>query len=301
MPKKIKSIKRFNQNFRNFNFSDLTSRADDEFLELEISMDENGNTLEEIKYMNDGSVEEKNSYTYDKNNKLISHVLFYELEDVTQRRVLSRDEKGNALSEEKFYGDDSGEKTLYEYDGKDNITKITYFDEEGELSSYVKVTYDEKGDVIEKVTFDAKNNQTGKNTYSKPADHQIEEIEFDGSEKMIAKTLIKFTEDGKELSTIQTNPTGKLISGQQNIYDEKGNIIKRIYKDFYSKSLNYSYNEKDQLTSQELFDDNGSLLRKNIFEYDEEGNVSAEQTYEMDTSRGGRDKHYGIRYEYTYY
>src|SRR5436190_14613604 len=150
MSKKIKSIKRFNQSFRNFNFSDLTSRADDEFLELEIAMDENGNTLEEIKYMTDGSVEEKNSYTYDKNNKLTSHILFYELEDVTQKRILSRDEKGNALSEEKFYGDDSGEKTLYEYDGKDNITKITYFDEEGELSSYIKIYYDEKDDVTEK-------------------------------------------------------------------------------------------------------------------------------------------------------
>jgi hypothetical protein len=43
------------------------------------------------------------------------------------------------------------------------------------------------------------------------------------------------------------------------------------------------------------------LLRKNMYEYDEEGNVSAEQTYEMDTSRGGRDRHFGSRYEYDYY
>ena len=51
----------------------------------------------------------------------------------------------------------------------------------------------------------------------------------------------------------------------------------------------------------ELFDGNGILLRKNLYEYDDEGNVIAEQTYEMDTTRGGRDKHFGTRYEYELY
>ena len=65
--------------------------------------------------------------------------------------------------------------------------------------------------------------------------------------------------------------------------------------------MKYEYNEKDLLITQELFDDNGMLLRKNMYDHDEEGNIIAEQTYEMDTTRGGRDKHFGTRYEYEFF
>jgi hypothetical protein len=113
--------------------------------------------------------------------------------------------------------------------------------------------------------------------------------------------VIVFNENGKETSTVQTNPQGKLITKVDVTYDENGNVTRRDYKDFYSKSVFYTYNDKNLVTSQELLDENGILLRKNLYEYDDEGNVIAEQTYEMDTSRGGRDKHYGTRYEYVFY
>ena len=90
MSKKIKSVKRFNQNYRNFNFSDMTSRADEEFLEFEFVMDENGNTIEEIKYTADSQLEEKNTYAYYPNGKLHSHILLYAVEDVSQKRILTR-------------------------------------------------------------------------------------------------------------------------------------------------------------------------------------------------------------------
>jgi YD repeat-containing protein len=116
----------------------------------------------------------------------------------------------------------------------------------------------------------------------------------------VSKTVILFNDKGKELSTVQTTPQGKLISGVKNKYDERGNLIEKVYKDFYSKTVTYTYDENDLLTTQELYDDSGLLLRKNMYEYDDDGNVITEQTYEMDTSRGGRDKHFGTRYEYEF-
>ena len=35
-------------------------------------------------------------------------------------------------------------------------------------------------------------------------------------------------------------------------------------------------------------------------QFDEDGNPIHEHTYEMDTSRGGRDKHFETRYEYEW-
>jgi len=103
MSKKIKSIKRFNQNYKNFSFSDLTNRADEEYLELQVKINENGNTNEEIKFLPDSTVEEKNSYEYDAKGKLIAHTLLYTIDDVTEKKILERTEKGLLMSETKYY------------------------------------------------------------------------------------------------------------------------------------------------------------------------------------------------------
>ena len=75
-------------------------------------------------------------------------------------------------------------------------------------------------------------------------------------------------------------------------------MIRRNYKDFFSKTVHYTYDEQNRLTVQEMFDASGLLLKKNLYTYDDDGNLAAEQTYEIDTARGGRDKHFGARYEY---
>lgn len=300
MTKKIKSIKRFNQNYKNFSFSDLTNRAEEEFIEFIIRMDDNGNAIEESKFSSDGTLEEKNSFEYDSNNKLIGHTLFYALDDMTEKRLLTRNEKGQLLSETKYYGSESGEKTQYEYNDKGNISAILIFDEDGTFVTREEILYDASGSLSERCTKDANNNILKRITLSPMVENKIEELEYDDKGILVSKSVITLNDKGKELSTVQTNPQGKLISSVSNTYDDRGNITKKVYKDFYSKSLLYEYNEKDQLVVQELFDDNGLLLKKNLYEYDEEGNIITEQTYEMDTTRGGRDKHFGTRYDYEY-
>ncbi len=301
MSKKIKSIRRFNQNYKNFNFSDLTSRADEEYLELTVILDANGNSSEEIKYLPTSEVEEKSSYEYDTNGKLTTHTLLYAIDNFTEKRVLTRNEKGLLISEVKYYSGDSGEKTEYEYNEKDNVTAIIHYDEEGEFVSREEIKYDDKGGLTERCTYDINKKIVSRITFTNPADNQIEEIDYDTNGAITSKTIIIFNDKGKELSSVQTNPQGKLITSVKNTYDDRGNIIEKVYKDFYSKKVKFEYNDKDLLIVQELFDEQGLLLRKNMYEYDDDKNVIAEQTYEMDTTRGGRDKHFGTRYEYEFF
>lgn len=301
MSKKIKSIRRFNQNYKNFNFSDLTSRADEEYLELTVILDANGNSSEEIKYLPTSEVEEKNTFEYDSNGKLSSHTLLYAIDNFMEKRVLTRNEKGLLISEVKYYSGDSGEKTNYEYNEKDNVTAIIHYDEEGEFVSREEIIYDDKGGLTERCTYDINKIILSRITFTNPDNNQIEEIDYDVNGAIVSKTIIIFNDKGKELSSVQTNPQGKLITSVKNTFDDRGNIIEKIYKDFYSKKVKFEYNDKDLLIVQELFDEQGLLLRKNMYEYDEDKNVIAEQTYEMDTTRGGRDKHFGTRYEYEFF
>jgi hypothetical protein len=297
--KTLRSIKRFHQDLRSNNYSDIKTEGS-EFLDLAVEMDENGNVISESKFVSDGELEEKNSYSYGSHGKMTGHVLYYAVDDVTERRELIRNEKGFLLSETKFYGDDSGEKTEYIYNEKDNIIGISHYDEEGELSSVEEMKYDENGSLSERMVMDKDGKLISKTVFSPHANEQIEESEYDSTGQLVSKTVIKFDEKGKEISSVQTNPQGKLITAVQNVYDERGNVIEKIFKDFYSKKILFEYDERDRLIVQELYDGSGLLLRKNMYEYDDNGNVISEKTYEMDTTRGGRDKHYAMRYEYEY-
>jgi YD repeat-containing protein len=302
MSSKIKTIRRFMQLYKNFSFSELMTRADAEFIDMQIDMDEAGNVLSESKFSEEGELEEKNSYTYNSQGKLTGHVLLFAVEDVTERRELRRDDKGRLLEEIKFYGDDTGERTEYQYDDKDNVSSIVYYDEEGNFSSREEMRYNDDASLTERIRYDGENNVTERLSIGVASEEkQVEEIEFNPDGSVKSKALVKFNEAGKEVSSVQRTPEGKLISSVESTYDEKGNVVERRYKDFYSKTLRYAYDEKDRLITQELYDGSGMLLRKNIYEYDEEGNVTAEQTFEIDTSRGGRDKHFGTRYEYEFF
>jgi hypothetical protein len=301
MAQKIKNIKRYNRYFKTFNFSNTQEVAEEEHLESNIQLNENGDTLSEEKFSVDGELEERNTYAYNDKGKLTEHSLLYAAEDATEKRVLERDEAGRLLKETKFYGGDTGEHTEYVYNSEGEPVERKNFDEEGNFISRDVFTYDGKGSLSEQVSYDVKEKIISKITYATAEDKSIEQCEYDGNGKLQNKTVIKFGEGGKETSSVQTTPEGKLISSITSVYDERGNVKERHYKDFYSKTIRYQYDDQDRCTMQELFDGNGTLLRKNMYEFDEQGNLSTEQTYEMDTSRGGRDKHFETRFEYEFY
>ncbi len=302
MSKKIKQVRRLNQRYKNFSFSELMTKADEEYLETLLEMDEQGNILSEAKFDREGELEEKNSLRYSPDGKLLEHVLFYAVDDFTEKRILHRDEKGRLLEEIKYYGDDSGERTTYEYNEKDLISRIMEYDEEGVFISREEISYDAEGSVVER----SKTNDTGdlmeRVVFEKAADSKnLLEKEFGDDGELKNITTISFNEEGKEISSHRSTPEGKLISGVVTSYDEKGNVVERHYKDFYSKRIKYEYDDANRMVAQELFDGSGLLLRKNIYEYDESGNLLAEQTFEMDNSSATKEKHFGTRYEYEFY
>ncbi len=301
MSQKIKNIRRYNRYFKPFNFSNTQEIAEVEHIESNVELNENGDTLLEEKFSADGALEERNSYLYNEKGKLLEHSLLYAAEDATEKRVLTRDDAGKLLVETKYYGGDSGEHTEYVYNDKGEPVERKNFDEEGTFISKDVFSYDEKGGLSGQMTFDENEKITAKVTFTSLDDNKIEQCEYEGTDKLVSRTVARYNEAGKEESSVQTTSEGKLISGITSIFDEKGNIMERQYKDFYSKTVRYQYDDQNRCIMQELFDGNGVLLRKNLYEYDESGNLSREQTYEMDTSRGGRDKHFETRYEYLFF
>jgi len=301
MNKQIKTIRRFHQLYKSLNFSELMMKADDEFLELVVEMDSAGNVLRESKFDNEGELEERNEYTYSEAGKLLDHELYYAIDDVAERRIFKRDEKGRLLEEVKVYGEDEGEKLLYSYDEKDRVIAFQRFDEEGELDYREEFVYDEQGDLLQRRKYAAAGHLLEELSAQRGELLVVEEKSYDSNGNLESTSITKFDASGREVSNVQSNTQGKLISSVITVYDDRGNALERVYKDFYSKTVRYEYDANDKMITQELFDNTGLLLRKNIYEYDPDGQLIAEQVFEIDASRGGRDKHYGMRFEYDYH
>lgn len=298
MSDNIKTIRRFNQQYKSFSFSELMKKADDEYLELVVEMDSQGNVVRESKFSPDGELEERSEYVYSKGGKLLEHTLLYAIDDVTERKAYTRDDQDRLLSEVKLYGEDAGERMEYHYGAGDKVNAIVRHDEEGELDYKEEITYDEKGELASRKKYHREGSLIYSLEVKRDVGATIEEHEFELDGTLKALTITAVDADGKEISSVQQNDKGKLISAVYSRYDDRGNLLERNYKDFYSKTIRYEYDEVNRMLTQELFDSTGLLLRKNIYEYDEAGQLAVEQVFEIDTSRGGRDKHYGNRYEY---
>lgn len=302
MSGKIRQIRKYNQRYKNFSFSEVMNKADEEYLEAVVEMDDKGQVLSESKFLKNGALDEKSSFQYSDGGKLAEHILHHASEDTTEKRILRRNEKDLLLEEVKYYGDDSGERTAYQYDDKDRIIAIEQYDEDGIHVSTEAIQYDEKGSVTERAMQDADGTLQEKYIFEhNPATFTIIEYHYDGKGDLQSQTLMTFDAKGAEVSSVQTTASGKLIAATYSQYDEKGNLVQRDYKDFYSKTVKNTYDDESRLLVQELYDGHGLLLRKNIFEYNDAGQLTSEQSFELDTSRGGTDKHFGTRYEYDFY
>ncbi|MFM9052643.1 MAG: hypothetical protein ACKOKF_10085 [Bacteroidota bacterium] len=301
MEKSISTIRRFNQHYRTLSFSELMSKADDEFLELVVRLGKGGHPLEESKFDSGGDLEERNEYRYTASGKLSEHILYYASEDVTERRVLVRDVNDRTIQEVRYYGDDTGERLEYSYDEKGQVVTVVRFDEEGEFDYREEMFYDLEGSITHRNKTDKDGKPLGSLVFIKESKDSIDEKELDAEGRLMTLTTFKYDEKGNETLSEQRKADGSLISGVYTTYDESGKVLERRHKDFFSKIVRYAYDENGRMIAQEMLDASGLLLRKNVYEYDENGRISKEQVFEIDASRGGRDKHYGTRYEYDYF
>jgi len=100
---------------------------------------------------------------------------------------------------------------------------------------------------------------------------------------------------------VERNAAGKLIESTTYAYDERGNIIERNIRDFHPRKMKFVYDDKNHCIEEEVYDQHGNLSAKNIYEYDEQGNMISELNYNMDINRMNRENNSGHRYEHEFY
>lgn len=271
-----------------------------EYLSLKVVYEPAGVLSEEWKYQADGEVEEIHRYSYESGH-LIQHHLEMPSEGIEEKFVTKRNADGKPVEIVKFYGDDPGERTVYEYGTAGQVTKTTNFDADGEFEQEEEMQTDENGRIIKRtVRLAAEPLRIYLYTYNEQG---LVKLIEEQSEKgtVNSRHEYEYTVDGHEARMRHWNTGNKLISETVQEYSETGLLLRRLSKGFYTRLTSYTYDEKGNLTEEALSDENGFVISRNRYEYDDDNRLIAETVYETDLTRGGRDTHLSHRYDYEYF
>lgn len=185
------------------------------------------------------------------------------------------DNNGYLIKTTEYSGSSAEYWLEYENDAQGRAVKETRCDKAGP-GIYREFEYDEAGNMVLKQEYE-KNGD--------PGAHWV--YEYDSAGNMVKNTVI--------------SSTGKIYGITEYEYDGEGRLISNTEKDEDGKVLEaYTYEyrlNKDGLAEERISRDmGGSIYRVKQFEYDEDGNVTAETTFDGKNELLGKTE-----YAYTLY
>ena len=173
-----------------------------------IEYDENGRVTKEIRYCPDGNLEEVTIYKYFDNGKE-EELIYYRPDGSFDSPELTRyDENDNIIE-----SDDGYEKISYGYDFNNNLLSETRVNNHNnKIIEETDYEYDDNGNVIYWSSFEDKHGFGHISHY---------EYELDDQNRI--------------LTTIETDGDEDMISHLTYAYDDVGNIIKEIKKEYHDR------------------------------------------------------------------
>ena len=296
----LKQLRRFTRPIRSI-LRAGEGHEDPEVLTLLSEYSTKGVLLSELKMEADGQGEERHTYHYNDQGYLTGHVLELPADGISERFVTSRDADGRPLRIIKYYGDDPGEKTEYEYATGAHPVKILRFDADGEQESLEELQYDDKDRLLLRLIIPS--GATGTRYVFSYDDRGLLEVEeeWENDGELIARTVFHYDEEGRDTLQVKTGADGKVLSRLMFEYDAAGRLLKRTSQGFYTRISAFEYDDVGRVTEETLSDENGFVITRSQVEYNEDGRVAEETSYETDLTRTGRDTHFLHRYEYAFY
>ena len=172
---------------------------------------------------------------------------------------------------------DNGLKWYYvfQYEEGDNATRIISYNENGEQTNSLNLTYDEKGRSLESYTISSNQNEPYVKkcvrTFYSDTNWKEEYFEVNGS----LSSYAVYEGDGSTVKRTLYTSTGKCTGYDIEEYDDESNIVK---SDFYSATGKLeSYVEYEWvnglMVGNKMYSADGTLKTSVTYEYDADGNI----------------------------
>ena len=298
---KIKTIRKYSCKLKQDSFG-VISGEEQSTLAFETNYNPDNHVTREVRFSKTGEIEEIHDYTYDQNKKVVHHHWTMPLDGVEETEKMERDEKGRLLREIKLYGADEGESVNYIYDVKGNVIAAEYKDEEGNPTLKEEFEYTGNETLLTRRTTDF---IEGKNKFIKfiynDKNNLAEQQDLDDKGGIITKTLYEQDENGNDVSIVQYNSKNEITQRVNTTYNESGKQIKRIARGFFTRIAEFEYDEKGNVLDEITKDENGTIISRNSFEYNENNLLVFETYFEIDLTHSGRDVNIANRFEYEFH
>jgi hypothetical protein len=77
-------------------------------------------------------------------------------------------------------------------------------------------------------------------------------------------------------------------------------VVRRV-RDFNTRLLRFEYDSLDRVLTEEIFDEHGNMVMRNTMDYDDNGFLTSETEFWLDTGRGTSHKNTVSRFEYDFH
>ncbi|MCG8698529.1 MAG: hypothetical protein MI922_10785 [Bacteroidales bacterium] len=224
------------------------------------SVNTKGNPVDETEFDAESNIVCKRIYRYFDTGEVKEYIEYDPFDELLERHQYKKNDFGEVdRSEFEFEG---GLKSIKEFSYTDIgcADKAVIKDENGTITGYEVYKFDEEGNVIEEIELDADNNE-------------------------IAKFEKTYYENGV-LHIEKHYQDGQLFTGESFEYDNRGNIIKKIlrnYRDSYEIVDEYKFDQNNNMIYNSSTQ-NGVLVFENKCQYDSNNKLISEEFFEMDFS-----------------
>ena len=216
---------------------------------------------------------------FDKLGKVTS-IIHYGGEGNLQRKDIYHYNNDGFLIELSSYGPDGllAWKNIFTYNEHNKITQEASYDPDGSLAWEDKYKYDRNDHLLEKVSYLVEDkNEYVSRTFRYNSQNQLaKETSYYPDGKRSSDFIYKYNFDGKLLEEKFYDYYKKLTLKDQYKYDRKDNLKEWILIDKNGKLVNnyegiaekfYQYNGKNNIIGIEMKNDQGNIVKKEIFQY----------------------------------
>jgi hypothetical protein len=237
---------------------DTNKKEVNRFFFKEYTVDDNGNTHDETEYDEFGNIVCKRIYRYFDTGEVKEYIEFDPSDELLERhRYFKNQFEIFDKIEHDFIG---GQRTIKEFFFTDlgNAEKAIIKNENDEITGYEVYVQNEKGQIIEEIELDQDENEVSRflKTYNEN-DFLISEQQYSGRQ-LFTEELFEYNEKGLVIKKILKNHLDKYVIVDEYKFDAKANMI---------------YNCTHQ---------NGILVFENKCEYNDKGELSSEEFFELD-------------------
>jgi hypothetical protein len=243
------------------------------FVSKKYTVDNNGQTLDETEFDDEGDVVYKRIYRYFETGELQEYIEYNPDNDLLERHIYTKNNSGEIDTIEKEFIGGFKLTKVFSYTDLGNADKAEIRNEDDEIAGFEIYTYNEDDTVKS-------------------------EIELDGDSNEISKIDRLYSENGLLVSE-KKYVHGDLFFEEFFEYDGNDNIIKKLHKNLQD-SLEivdiYEYDDYGNMVYNSTHQ-NGHLIFENKCVYDTNNALICEEFFELDYWTKGINRHERLIHE----